>query len=132
MQVPQDPNAGNENDESSDLVPPLCFALAGKNQNDFINFQDGFLDKLDSFEEIDENWNGENEKGLFTGGTNSAMAWQVLSNWEPMPADQRVITNEFEHHWEVMPETATPTIYNINVPNYNALDRFVPHGPKKM
>ena len=45
----------------SPLVPPLCIALAGKNKNEFIIFQDGFLDKLDSFEEIDEHWNGENE-----------------------------------------------------------------------
>ena len=32
LSVPTDPNAGTKNDESSDLVPPLCIALAGKNQ----------------------------------------------------------------------------------------------------
>ena len=62
-----------------------------ENKNGFINFQAGFLDKLDSAEEIDENRNGENEEDLFTGRTNSAMAWQVLSNWEPMLADQGLL-----------------------------------------
>ena len=86
---------------------------------------------MDSFEEIDENWNGEKEEELFTGHTSSAMAWQVLSNWEPMPADQGIMARETEHPWEVMPETATPVVYNIHIPNYDALNKFIPHDPKK-
>ena len=30
-----------------------------------------------------------------------------------------------------MPEKATPVIYNLHVPNYDALNKFMPHDPKK-
>ena len=114
-----------------DLVPSLCTALDGSNQGDFIVFQKGFLDDLDTFEVINEDWDGENEDDLFTGNTCSAMAWHVVSNWEPLPVIQEVDETEPELRWHVMPEVSTPVIYNLHVPNFDSLNKFIPHDPKK-
>ena len=61
--------------------------MVGEPQNDFINFKQGFLDELDVFEEVKEDWSEADGQNPFTGCTHSAMALQVLGNWEPLPRE---------------------------------------------
>ena len=131
VQVFQESNTQQKTIRSSNQVPPRCNALDGKDKDDFISFKEGFLKQLDCFEELNEDWDGEREEELFTGNMKSAMAWQVLSNWEQMSDNPRTHKQEMAQPWEVMPENASPIVYNIQVPNYDVLNKFTPHDPKK-
>ena len=87
----------------------------------------GFLEGLDQFEEIKEDWVDEVNEELFTGKVNCAMANQMIGEWEEMPVSEGQSTKQ----WQVLPKPNIPIISSFACQNYKSLDRFVPHDPKR-
>ena len=108
----------------------MCASAGRETQKDFIDFQNGFLGELDAFEMVNEDWNEESKQHLFTGGIQSAMAFQIDGNWEPI-SDDHPRCRKLEGSWDVLPTTGTPVVYQFQAPNFDSLNKFIPHGPKK-
>ena len=97
----------------------------GRSKNAFINAKQGFLEELDVFEEVKEDWSEADGQKPFTGCIHSAMALQVLGSWEPLPSEiNEAIGGMAGEPWEVLPQTRTPVAYQLRVPSFVPLENI--------